>query len=167
MNETSLKSLDLMLFSIGCMVSSSQDGHFWALITILPTLGISAHLCGSLGLPYIPPFFLKSGDGCSVARSYLTLCDPMDSIACQASLSFTISLSLLKLVSIESMMPFNHLILCPPLILLPSTFPTSGSFPMSWLFTSGGQSIGASAPASVLPMNIQGWFKSGINILYF
>ena len=38
------------------------------------------------------------------------------------------------------------------------SFPASGSFPMSWLFTSGGQSIGASASASVLPMNIQGWF---------
>ena len=38
------------------------------------------------------------------------------------------------------------------------SFPASGSFPMSWLFTSGGQSIGASASASILPMNIQGWF---------
>ena len=38
------------------------------------------------------------------------------------------------------------------------SFPASGSFPVSWLFTSGSQSIGASATASVLPMNIQGWF---------
>ena len=38
----------------------------------------------------------------------------------------------------------------------PQSFPTSGSFPMSWLFASGGQSIGASASASVLPLNIQG-----------
>ena len=73
----------------------------------------------------------------------------------QTSLSFTIFLSLLKLMSIELMMPFNHLILCHPL-LLPSIFPASGSFPMCWLFTSGGQSIGDSA--SVLPMNIHGWF---------
>ena len=41
------------------------------------------------------------------------------------------------------------------------SFPASGSFPMSWLFASGGQSIGASASASVLPMNIQGWFPLG------
>ena len=41
------------------------------------------------------------------------------------------------------------------------SFPASGSFPMSWFFTSGGQSIGASALASVLPMNIQGWFPLG------
>ena len=42
------------------------------------------------------------------------------------------------------------------------TFPTSGSFLMSWLFASGGQSIGASASVSVLPMNIQGWFLLGL-----
>ena len=45
-------------------------------------------------------------------------------VACQASLSFTISWSLLKLMSIKSVMPFNHLILCPPLLLLPSIFPS-------------------------------------------
>ena len=44
----------------------------------------------------------------------------------------------------------------------PQSFPASGSFPMSWLFASGGRSIGASAAASVLPMNIQGWFPSGL-----
>ena len=65
------------------------------------------------------------------------------------------SQSLLKLMSIESVMPSNHLILCHPL-LLPSVFPASGSFPVSQLFTSGGQSIEASASASVLPVNIQG-----------
>ena len=43
----------------------------------------------------------------------------------------------------------------------PQSFPASVSFPVSWLFTSGGQSIGASASASVLPMNIQDWFPLG------
>ena len=71
----------------------------------------------------------------------------------QASLSFTISWSLLKLMSIESTLPSNHLILCRPLLLLPSIFLSIMSFPMSWLFTSGGQSIGT--PASVLPVDIQ------------
>ena len=65
-------------------------------------------------------------------------------------------LSLLKLMSIESVMPSNHLILCCPLLLLSESFPASGYFPKSQLFTPGGQSIGASA--SVLPMDIQGWF---------
>ena len=42
------------------------------------------------------------------------------------------------------------------------SFPASGSFPVTWLFKSGGQSIGASASAPVLPMNIQGWFPLGL-----
>ena len=75
--------------------------------------------------------------------------------AYQASLSFTVSQSLLKLMSIESVMPFNLLIVCRPL-LLSSVFPSIRVFPVSWLFASGDQSIGASASASVLPMNIQG-----------
>ena len=72
----------------------------------------------------------------------------------QASLSFAISLSLLKLMSIESVMPSNHLILCSHLLPL-SSFPTSGSFPMSQLFASGGQSIEVSASTSAPPMNTQ------------
>ena len=72
----------------------------------------------------------------------------------QASLSFTISWSLLKIMPIELVMPFNHLVLCRPLLLPPSTFPASGSFPMNQLFASGGQSIGASASTSILPVNI-------------
>ena len=74
----------------------------------------------------------------------------------QASLSFTISQSLLKFISIELKMSSNHLILCGPFTSCPQYFAASGSFPTSPLFTSGGQSIGASA--SVLPMNIQNWF---------
>ena len=62
-------------------------------------------------------------------------------VARQASLSFTISWSFLKFMSVESAMLSNHLILCHPLLLLPSFFPASGSFPMSQLFKSGGQSI--------------------------
>ena len=73
----------------------------------------------------------------------------------QASLSFTISWSLLKLMSIKSVMPFNHLILCHPCL---QSFPASASFLMSQLFASGGQSIRALASASVLPQNIQDWF---------
>ena len=78
----------------------------------------------------------------------------------QTSLSLTISQSLPRFMSTESVMPSNHLILCSPLLLLPLSFPASGTFPMSWLFTSGGQSIGASA--SILPMSIQGWFPLGL-----
>ena len=81
----------------------------------------------------------------------------------QASLSFTISWSLLKLTSIESVIPSNHFILCHPVLLLPQSFPASGSFQMNQFFTSGDQSIGASASSSVRPMNIQDWFPLGWN----
>ena len=80
----------------------------------------------------------------------------------QASLSFTISWSLPKLMSIESVIPSNHLILCHPLLPCLQSFPASGSFLLSWLFVSGGQSIEASASASVFPMIIQGWFPLGL-----
>ena len=77
--------------------------------------------------------------------------------ACQASLSITISRNLLKFISSQwchpaissSVVPFSS---CP------QSFPASGSFQMSQLFTSGGQSIGASASASDLPINLQGLF---------
>ena len=71
----------------------------------------------------------------------------------QASLSITNSLSLPKLMSIESVMPSNISSSVVPFSSCPQSFPASGSFPVSQLFTSGGQSIGASS--SVLPMNIQ------------
>ena len=72
----------------------------------------------------------------------------------QAFLSFTISLSLLKFMSIELVMLSNHLILCYPFSFCLPSFPASGCFPVSQLFTSGDQSFGASA--SVLPVNIEG-----------
>ena len=71
-----------------------------------------------------------------------------------ASLSFTISWSLLKLMSIELVMPSNHLILCHPLLFLPSVFPSIRFFSLS-LFSSGGQSIGASASVCTLYPQIQ------------
>jgi len=97
-------------------------------------------------------FFLIPSCWCSVAQSCLTLCNPMD-CSTLAPLSFTISESLLKLMPIESVTPSNYLIL--PFSSCPQSFPHQG-LPMSQLFTSGGQSIRASALASVLPVNIRG-----------
>ena len=77
------------------------------------------------------------------------------------SLSITNSWSLLTLMSIELVMPSNHLILCRLLLLLPSIFTSIRVFQMSLFFASGGQSIGVSASASVLPNNIQDWFPLG------
>ena len=78
----------------------------------------------------------------------------------QASVCFTISLSLLKFMAIESVMLSNHFIFCLCLFSCLPSFPASESFPVSQLFASGGQNCGASPSASVLPVNIQGWFPS-------
>ena len=87
-------------------------------------------------------------------------------VACQASLSFIISQSLLKLMSIESVMPSNHFILCHPLLLLPSIFPSISVFskesalrirwPKYWSFSF----------SMVLPMYYQGWFPLGLTGLF-
>ena len=80
---------------------------------------------------------------------------------CQASLSITNSWGPPKPISIELVMPSNHLLLSTSSPLLPSIFPRSGSFQMSQLFASGGQSIGVSASTLVPPMNTQDWFPLG------
>ena len=81
---------------------------------------------------------------------------------CQASLSFTISWSLLRIMSIDwGYHPtISSSVACFSSYL--QSLPASGSLPMSQLFTSGDQSVGASAPASVLPMNFQGLFSLGL-----
>ena len=83
----------------------------------------------------------------------------------QVPKSFTISQSVLTLMSIESVMPSNHLVLCHPFSSGLQSFPASGSFPTTWPFASGGQSTEASASISVLPMNILGWLPLGLTIL--
>ena len=95
--------------------------------------------------------------GCSVAKCILTLCDLMD---CQASLSFIISRSLLKLMSIKFVMPSNHLIHCRHLLLLPSVFPSIRVFSNESVFASGSQSIWRRKwqPTPVFwPGESQGW----------
>ena len=125
-------------------------------------------------MPFLPsflPFFLHSfllywalivyGSLCFVvvqSLSHIRLFVTPLTAACQASLSFTISWNLLKLMSVELVMSSNHLIFCRPLFFLPLVFPIWRVFSMSKFFSSGGQSIGASASASVFPMNIQDWF---------
>ena len=101
---------------------------------------------------------------CSVAKLCLTLCDPMGSRLLCPPLSPG---NLLRFMSIGSMMPSNHLVLCCPFLLCFQSFQASGSFPMSPLFTLSGQSIGvsASASASILPMNIQGWCPLGFGLV--
>ena len=83
-------------------------------------------------------------------QSVRLLCPPLSPRICSNSCSLS---QCCYLTISSSAAPFSC---CP------QSFPTSGSFPLSRLFLSGGQSIGASASASVLPMNIQGWFPSGL-----
>ena len=99
---------------------------------------------------------------CSVTQLCLT---PWIAVR-QASLSFTISLSLLKLMSIESLMPSNHLIPRRPLLLLPSVFPSIRVFSSESALHIRWPNTGASASALVLPMNIQGWFLLGSTGLF-
>ena len=91
--------------------------------------------------------------------SHVWLCNHMD---CRnpGLLSITNSWSLPKIMSIKSVMPSSHLILCHLFLLLPPIPPASESFPMSQLFAWGGQSIGVSALASFLPKKSQGWSPS-------
>ena len=93
--------------------------------------------------------------------SHVWLFGTLWSAARHSSLSINNSQSLLKLMSIELVMLPNHLILRHPL-LLPSIFPSISIFSSELLFASGDQSIRASVSASVLPMNIQGWFPLGL-----
>ena len=93
--------------------------------------------------------------------SHVWLCVTPRTSARQDSLSTTNSQSLLKLMAIDSVMPSNHLISVVPISSCIQSFLASGSFHMSQLFTSGGQSIGVSASASVIPVNIQDWFLLG------
>ena len=95
----------------------------------------------------------------SVAQSCLTLVT-LWIAARQASLSITNSQSSLKLMSIKSVMPSSHLILCRSLLLLPPIPPSIRGFPMSQLLAWGGQSTGVSALASFLPNNTQDWSPS-------
>ena len=87
----------------------------------------------------------------SAAQWCPTLCDPMD---CSTP-SFSVHH---QLMSVRSVMPSKHLILCRPLLLPPQSFPALGSFQMCQFFPSGGPSIRVSVSASSLSMNIQDWF---------
>ena len=99
---------------------------------------------------------------CLVAKSCLTVCDPMD----HSTLDFPDLHHLLEFAQThvhwvtDAIQPSHPL--SPSSPPCPHSFPASGSFPMNWHLASGGQSIGASASVSVLPMNIQGWFPLGL-----
>ena len=110
---------------------------------------------------------LKTGLGCSsvqfssVIQSCPTLCNPMDS----STPGFPVPHQLPELAQTHPWSWWYHTTISSSVVPFSSclqSFPASGSFPMSQLFASGGQNIGVSASASVLPMNIQDWFLLGL-----
>ena len=131
------------LFTIMWLIKNECQRVFW--------------VCQLWLLFFFPVFSVSSVQSLRLIPLFVT---PRTAV-CQASLSITSSRSLLKFMSIESVMPSNHFIFCRPLLLRLQSFPASRSFPRSQFFVSGGQSIGVSASASVLPMNIQDWFPLG------
>ena len=120
------------------------SGKSFALDTRRPRFSIHCSLATRL---WVFPFSLQLSSVQSL--SHVRLFAAPWVAARQASLSITNSRSPLRLMSIESVMPSSHLILCRPLLLLPQSLPASESFPMSQLFAWGGQSIGVSALASL------------------
>ena len=122
---------------------------------LLPSLQSSCLPCTKLVLMHICCCC------CSVAQWCPALCNPMD---CSTP-GFPALHHLPELTQTHVHWVSDHLILCHPLLHLPSLFPNIRVISMSQLFASGGQSIGASASASVLLMNIQDWFPLGLTRL--
>ena len=101
---------------------------------------------------------------CSVTKSWVTLCHPIDCIMPGSSILHYLPVCSNSCPLSEwcYLMPLFSDV---PISFCLQFFPTSKSFPISWLFTSGGQDIIVSASASVLPINIQGWFPLGLTVL--
>ena len=105
--------------------------------------------------------FISKFSSVHFSRSVMSNSVTLWTAAHETSLSISNSQSLIKLMYLKSVMPSNHESSVVPFWSCLQLFPASGSFPMSQLFASGGQSISVSASTSVLPMNIQDWFHLG------
>ena len=157
LNEAVLASLQTccVLFHPGAFAIPFAFENCMASLT--PLSGLQGHFSGSF--PEVRQLccsFLPSQFSSVQSLSHVQLFATPWTTAHQSSLSITDSWSLLKVMSIESVMPSNHLILCcVPFSSCLQSFPASGSFQMSQLCASGGQNIGVSASTSVLPMNTQ------------
>ena len=159
------------------MCSYLEQIHSWPLVFIIILwisfifILVDARLCNDISFLF-SNFFLVAPGKIVISSGILKKCLVQSlscvwlfvtswTAACQASLSITNSQSLLKLMSIESVVSSNHLILCCPLSSCLKSFPAWGSFQMSQFFVSGGQSFGVSASTSDLPMNTQDWSPLG------
>ena len=105
--------------------------------------------------------WLREAGSIAIVSLCLTLCHSMD-YSTQSPLSSSGSWSTLNFMLLSWWHYLTVSSSTTPFSFRPQSFPASGSFTINWLFMSGGQSIRASALASVLPMNIQGWFPLGL-----
>ena len=130
-------------------------GHGWAADPLADNV-----ICSSDNVVFL---FLCPWQRCCSVTQWVQVFVIPGAAACQASLSFTISRSLLKLMSIGPLSWWCHpsISSCVIPFSCPQSSPASGSFQMSQFFSSGGQIIAASASASVLLMRSQGWFPLG------
>ena len=151
-----------------CWENHMDSGAWWATIhgvtkswTLLSDKTITP-VCVYIYIFFFFLFFLRHQfSSVQFSQSCLSLCNPMDCSTPGLPVHHQLP-EFIQTMSIESVMPSNHLIFCHPLLLPPSVFPSIWSFLMSQFFASGTHSIGVSASASVLPMNIWDWFPSGL-----
>ena len=155
-----------VLWSLGAKTAEPMWCNYWRLCTLEPTLRNGRSHCSEKPehRNREQPQLTAERNPCNSkaissvqSLSHVRLFATWWMAVRQASLSITDSWSLLQLMSIESVIPSNHFVLCCPLLLLPSIFPSIRVFSMSWFFASGG----VSASASVLPMNFQDLFPLG------
>ena len=131
------------------------DPGLFPLIILVPHKGCKSHLCQ---LTIVLPMgrMLKYCCCCSIIKSCPTLCDPMDF----PILHYLLEFAQTHVHWVDDAIQLSHH--RDPLLLLPSAFPSIRVFSNELALRSGGQSIGASASASVLPVSIQGWFPFGL-----
>ena len=167
---TSFSPLRMMLGVILCIYSLSNWGSFplilgycklllWILFFYLSFLACRCD--GNMASRKLKITYMIHIQFSSVAQSCPTLCNPVD-CSTPASLSITNSQSLLKLIFIELVKPSNYLILCHPLLLLPSIFLSIRVFSLESVLCIRWPKYGVSALESVRPRNIQDWFPLGL-----
>ena len=139
--------------------------HFTPLYIFLYSVWVGHLFCFGTQTS-IPRYIRYTLPCCSVASCIQLFVNPW-TVACQASLSITVSWACSNSHPSDRWYHPTILFSVVPFSSCPQSFPASGSFPMSQLFALGGQRTGDSASASVLPMNIQGWFPWGLSGLIY
>ena len=160
-----LKVSNLLPFWVPDVLYQHSEVVLWNLLSIQMFF---QWICGGeSGLPVLFLLHLRTASLLKVKKKFIAVNQKLNciqsfatprTITCHAPLFSTVSSSLLKFMSIQSVMLSNHLTFCHPLYFCFQSFLSSGSFQMSQIFQSGSPNIGSSASQSIVPMNIQAWF---------